>query len=275
MSLSLGIWGDLPALTLLLLFAVAVLAGFVDSIAGGGGLLCVPALLWAGLTPAQTLATNKLQGSFGTFSATLSFLRAGQIDLVAMRPAVLAVFAGSAAGTLTVQVLDASFLKGVLPILLIGVALFFILSPRIGENDCRQRLSLAGFACSFAPALGFYDGFFGPGTGSFFAIVLVTALGYNLRKATAHTKLLNLTSNIASVLFFLLGGKLVWAVGLTMALGQFLGAKLGSRLVIAKGAGLVRPCLVVVSLAITAKIVIEDSEGWPHRTLVALWDALV
>ncbi len=269
-----GIWGSLPWLTLGGLFAVAVVAGFIDSVAGGGGLLCVPALLAAGLSPAQTLATNKLQGSFGTFSASLKFVRAGQVDLKAFTPSILAVFCGAAAGTLTVQVLDAAFLRDVLPLLLTGVAAYFLFSPRIGEEDRHQRLSLAGFAFSFAPLLGFYDGFFGPGTGSFLVIVLVTLLGFNLLKATAHTKVLNFTSNITSLLFFLLGGKIIWSVGLSMAAGQFLGARLGSHLVLTKGAGIVRPCLVIMSLAITARLIIADETNWLHRAILAVWQRL-
>lgn len=272
--MSFGLWGDLPALTLATLFGVAILAGFIDAVAGGGGLLTVPALLSAGLTPAQTLATNKLQGSFGTFSASLHFIRSGHVELKPLVPSIAAVFCGAAAGTLTVQVLDPGFLKRFLPVLLVGIAAYFLLSPRIGEEDRHQRLSLAGFALSFAPLIGFYDGFFGPGTGSFFAIVLVTLLGFNLRKATAQTKVLNLTSNVAALLFFLLGGKMVWSAGLAMAAGQFLGARLGSHMVIAKGAGLVRPCLVIMSLAITARLVVADETNWLHRAVVAAWTAV-
>ena len=274
MTLSLGVWDDLALISLFWLFLVAILAGFIDSIAGGGGLLCLPALLWAGLSPAQALATNKLQGCFGTFSATLSFIRAGQLDPRPLLPAIITVFIGAAAGTITIQVLDPGILRGILPVLLVAVAAFFLFNPGIGEKDSRQRMSLLAFSMSLAPMIGFYDGFFGPGTGSFFAVLLVTVMGFNLRKATAHTKLLNLTSNVASLLFFLLGGKLVWAAGLAMALGQFLGAQVGARVVIAKGAGLVRPFLVVISLAITVKLVIQDPDGWPYRAVLALWNAI-
>jgi hypothetical protein len=130
---------------------------------------------------------------------------------------------------------------------------------------------MTAFTLSAAPAIGFYDGFFGPGTGSFFAIALVALLGYNLTKATAHTKLLNLTSNIASLLAFLLGGKIVWSAGLVMAAGQFFGARLGSHLVLTRGAGLVRPLLVVMSLAITARLVAADTGSGLHRLTEFLW----
>jgi len=254
-------FAELPFATLAGLLAVAVTAGFVDSIAGGGGLLCVPALLAAGLSPAQTLATNKLQGSFGTFSASLKFVRAGHVDLREAVPAILATALGAAAGCLLVQSIDPGFLRRGLPFLLIGVAVYFLVSPGLGDADRHQRLGMLGFALGPAPLLGFYDGFFGPGMGSFLVVALVTLVGQNLTRATAHTKVLNFTSNATSVLFFLLGGKIVWAVGLTMAVGQFLGARLGSHLVLTKGSKIVRPCLVIASLAITVKLVVTDPDN--------------
>ncbi len=265
-----GQWGDLSPLSLAALFGVAIVAGCIDAIAGGGGLLCVPALLSAGLTPAQTLATNKMQGCFGTFSASLHFIRAGEADPRQILPAIVTTFCGASAGTAAVQMLDPGFLKNALPLLLIGIAGYFLLSPKIGEADSRQRISPTVFALTFAPAIGFYDGFFGPGTGSFFAVVLVALAGFNLRKATAHTKLLNLTSNMAALLSFLVGGKIVWVVGLVMAAGQFIGARVGSRLVIRRGAGLVRPLLVVMSLAITVRMLAGDEGDWLSRAAGAI-----
>jgi len=258
-------FADIPFVTLAGLLAVAVTAGFVDSIAGGGGLLCVPALLAAGLSPAQTLATNKLQGSFGTFSASLKFVRAGHVDLRQATPAIVATALGAAAGCLLVQSIDPGFLRAALPFLLIGVAAYFLFSPGLGDADRHQRLTMTAFALGPAPLLGFYDGFFGPGMGSFLVVALVTLLGQNLTRATAHTKVLNFTSNATSVVFFLLGGKIVWIIGLTMAAGQFLGARLGSHLVLTRGSRIVRPCLVIASLAITAKLVVTDPGNPIHQ----------
>ncbi len=250
---------DMPTLPLVVgLFLAGGLAGFVDSIAGGGGLISLPTLLAVGLRPAQALATNKLQSSFGSFSATLNYAARGLVDVRRMRAAVVCTFAGAALGATLVQVLDPQFLSQVLPFLLIGIALYFLLSPRAGAFDARQRISEPLFAATAGFGLGFYDGFFGPGTGSFFALCFVTLLGFNLVRATAHTKLLNFTSNIASLLFFAFGGKVVLLAGLPMAGGQFLGARLGSSLVMSRGARLVRPLLVVVSLAITVRLIVSD-----------------
>ncbi|MGL4207698.1 MAG: TSUP family transporter [Aeromonadaceae bacterium] len=244
--------------TLALLALSALVAGFIDAIAGGGGLITLPALLAAGLTPAQALGTNKLQSSFGSFSATWYFARRGHIDFSQMRLAIVLTFIGSALGSLLVQRLDASALSRVIPFLLIGFALYFLLSPRVGDKDSQRRISITAFACSIGLGIGFYDGFFGPGTGSFFALGFVALAGFNLAKATVHSKLLNFTSNLASLLFFALGGKIVWVVGFSMALGQLIGARLGSKMVIHQGGKLIRPLIVIMSLLMCGKLLYQQ-----------------
>ncbi|WP_421870647.1 TSUP family transporter [Motiliproteus sp.] len=241
---------------ILLLFAAGALAGFVDAIAGGGGMIALPALLFAGLTPAQALATNKLQGSFGTLSASWYFVRRGLVDLRAIAYMIGCTFVGSALGTLLVQQLDPSFLTGAIPVLLILIALYFGFSPRLGEEDVQQRISERAFALTIGFGIGFYDGFFGPGTGSFFALGFVSLLGFGLTKATAHTKVLNLTSNLASLLFFVAGGQVVWTLGLVMALGQLIGGRLGAHLVVLKGAGLIRPLVVLICVLMSLKLLL-------------------
>ena len=185
---------ELELSTFILLAFCGIAAGFIDSIAGGGGLLTVPALLSIGIPPAQALATNKLQSSFGSFSATFYFLRRGYIDLKLIRNGVFFTFIGSALGTLLVQQIDPSALKQAIPFMLIGFALYFMFSPRIGEEDRQQRINFSLFSLLVGLGVGFYDGFFGPGTGSFFAIAFVALAGFNLSKATAYSKLLNFTS---------------------------------------------------------------------------------
>lgn len=252
---------------LVILFAVATLAGFVDAIAGGGGLITIPALLWAGVTPAQALATNKLQGSFGSFSASLNFIRKGHVDPRHMVLAIVLTFAGSALGTVLVQMLDPGILMTILPGLLILIALYFLFSPRVGDIDAHQMIGKATFAFTAGFGIGFYDGFFGPGTGSFFSIAFVALLGFNMTKATAHTKVLNFTSNFASLVMFIAGGEVVWIVGGVMAVGALIGAQIGSHMVMKVGARLVRPLLVVTSIAISIKLIIDQygttiSQSW-------------
>lgn len=247
----------LPWETLSLLVAIAGIAGMIDAIAGGGGLLALPALLWAGLPPVQALATNKLQGTFGTFTSSWNFLRRGEIDLGRLRVPILMTFIGSAAGTLAVQRMGSETLERIVPLLLILFALYFLFSPRIGDRDAHHRISHPLFGLSIGFGVGFYDGFFGPGTGSFFAVAFVLLLGYNLKRATAGTKILNFTSNIASLLFFAAAGQVVWQVGLPMGLAQMAGAWVGSHLVIRHGTRLIRPLLVTVSLAISVRLLLD------------------
>ena len=243
---------------LFLIFAIATAAGFVDSIAGGGGLITVPALLSLGLSPVQALATNKLQATGGTLSASYYFISRGAVQLKSMKLAIGMTFVGSALGTLLVQTIDSSILEQIIPFLLIGIVLYFVFSPNVGDQDSLPKISIAAFSFSAALLIGFYDGFFGPGTGSFFAIAFVGLLGFSMTKATAHTKILNGTSNLASLLFFILGGNVVWSAGLVMMAGQVIGARLGSRVVLKNGQKLIRPMIVLVSLIMTIKLL------WNH-----------
>ena len=237
-----------PALT-----AVAVLTGFIDAIAGGGGLIMMPALLFAGLSPLQALGTNKLQSVFGTSVAMTNYARAGLIEWRRNRLTVLLVFVGACAGALVVQLIETDILNLIIPVLLVAAALYILLSPRMTDEDAHQRVSSKGYA-PIGGAVGFYDGFFGPGTGTFFSTSLVALRGYGLTKATALTKLFNFASNVASVLLFALGGHMLWLLGLCMAAGAMLGGWLGSKTAMRFGARLIRPLLVVISLGMTARL---------------------
>lgn len=245
--------------TMALLALAAFLAGFVDSIAGGGGLLALPALLLAGLDPVSALATNKLQGSFGTASAAYAFWRKGHIKILDQIPTIIATFIAACLGVMAVKYAPKEMLSIALPILLVFIAIYFAFSPRLTNEAKVPRIPPHVFAFGIAPALGFYDGIFGPGTGSFFMLSLVTLLGLGLVQATAKTKLLNFTSNIASLLVFAFSGKIFWIIGLTMGVAQFAGAQLGSRFAMKHGAKIIRPLLVVVCLAMATKLLLDPS----------------
>jgi uncharacterized protein len=236
--------------TLALLAGVGLVAGFVDSIAGGGGLLALPSLLLAGLDPVSALATNKLQGSFGTASATHAFWKKGLLKPSEHVGEIIAVFAGAALGVLAVSYVPTQLLQSAMPVLLAIVAGYFALSPKLAVG----KFPIAVFSFLMAPLLGFYDGVFGPGTGSFFMLALVGFFGLGVVEATGRTKLLNFTSNIASLLMFMLGGKIVWVVGLCMGVAQIAGAQLGARLAIANGARVIRPLLVLVCIAMAVRL---------------------
>ncbi|WP_312815576.1 TSUP family transporter [Brevundimonas sp.] len=241
-----------------LLFGAAVLAGFVDAIAGGGGLITVPALLAAGVSPVAAIATNKIQGSFGTASATYTFWRKGQIDFALLKWPLLATVIGAVLGAIAVSFVDTAWLMILLPVLLVAIALYFLFGPKATDQDVAARMTPLAFG-AVAGGIGFYDGFFGPGTGSFFALALVTLLGMGLTRATAHTKALNFASNIVSVVVFAVGGHVLWAIGLLMAVGQVVGGWLGSHAAIRFGPRLIRPLLVVICLAMVAKLLSDPA----------------
>lgn len=240
-----------------LLVAVAVCAGFVDAIAGGGGLLTLPALLVAGLPPVAAVATNKLQGTFGVAAASFAFWRAGHIDVARLRPAVLAVAVGAGLGSLAVQGIDAGHLKRVVPAVLLLVAAYFAVAPYLGEGARRARLGTLPFALGAAAPIGAYDGFLGPGAGSMYLMAFVALAGTDLVRGVAATKLLNLTSNAVALAVFAAAGHVDYAVGLAMAAGQVAGARVGARAAMARGTTLIRPLVIVVSIAIAVSLLLR------------------
>lgn len=239
---------------LALLFSAALIAGFIDAIAGGGGLITIPALLSVGVPPAMALGTNKLQACGGSFSASLYFIRQKAVNLTQIWSLILLTFIGASCGTITVQLIDVALLKVVLPFLVLIIGLYFLFSPTISDEEKRQRLNYPLFACTAALSIGFYDGLFGPATGSFFTLAFVLLLGFPLTKGVAHAKVLNFTSNFASLLFFILGGAVLWKIGLIMMFGQFIGGTLGARMVVTRGKQIIRPLIVTMSFLMVLKM---------------------
>jgi len=240
---------------LVLLTSAAFVAGFIDSIAGGGGLITMPALLIAGLNPITALATNKVQGLFGAGMAAINYARAGHVNLFAQLPSALMSFAASIAGALLASFLPTDVIRLGLPVLLIAVALFFAFKPGLDDLDRVQRISPALFMITFVPVIGFYDGLLGPGTGAFFMLGFVALGGYGVLKATAHTKLLNFASNVGATLAFALVAKPLWVTGLCMGAGQMTGAYLGSKLAMKVGSRVIKPVLVIASTAMAIKLI--------------------
>lgn len=239
----------------LILVGVAFVAGIVDAIAGGGGLLSVPALLLCGASPQQALATNKVQGMVGSGTALVNYTLAGQVrprEHLGMAAVSLVCAAG---GSLLAGALPADLLKLVMPAILIAIALFFALKPGLSDQPRPARMSQVGFALTMVPLIAGYDGFFGPGTGSFFMLALVMLTGLGVLRATAHTKMLNFASNLGSVIVFSLSGATWWWVGGAMALAQVAGATLGSRMAVRVGSRLIRPLLVASSSAMALRLV--------------------
>ena len=242
---------------LTMLLGAAFLAGLIDAIAGGGGLITLPALLLAGASPIEALSTNKVQGSFGAATAAISYARAGQVDLKAQRvPALIALIAGLFGAVLATR-LPTETLHLIIPVVLIGVALFFALKRGLSDEDQVQRIKPEVFMALFVPLIGTYDGMIGPGAGAFYMIGFVTLAGYGILKATAHTKLLNFSSNIGGLVIFALFGATWWFTGIAMGIAQIAGAALGAKLALRIGANVIRPLLVITSVALALRVFVQ------------------
>lgn len=244
---------------ILALTMVAMLAGFIDAIAGGGGLITLPALLLAGINPVAAIATNKLQASAATFSATVAFARKGLIQWKTALPIAAMSFIGGAIGAVSVSLVPKPVLLALVPILLICVATYFILSPKLNDENRKQRMSYFLFSLTVAPALGFYDGVFGPGVGSFFLIAFMVLLGCKLLNAMSYTKLANVACNLGSLSIFLSKGVIIFPIAISMALGAFVGAHFGAKFAVKFGSKLIKPLLIIISLLMAVKLLLDPN----------------
>ncbi|MDQ0249166.1 putative membrane protein YfcA [Sphingomonas kyeonggiensis] len=246
------------------LVSMALLAGTIDAMAGGGGLISIPALMAVGIPPVSAIATNKLQSACGTASAVFAYARAGHVDWRRFALPALGAFLGAAAGATTLQFIDPGFLAAFVPVLLILMGLYFLLAPKMSEADRHARIGTIGLTL-IVSGIGFYDGFFGPGTGSFLTTVLVALAGLGLVRAIGNAKFLNLSTNIAGVLAMVAGGKMLWGLAIAMAAANIVGNQIGARLAIRFGGRGVRPLLVLLSVALTAKLLADPKNpiwGW-------------
>lgn len=238
----------------LLLICAAFVAGFVDAIAGGGGLITVPVLVLAGASPLEALATNKLQGTFGAATAAVTYALAGHVrPTEQLGMAAVAAVAGMA-GALMAQAVPAEVLRVIMPVVLVAVALFFAFKPGLTDAARAERVRPAVFTFTAVPLIAAYDGFFGPGTGSFLMLAFVMLAGFGVLKATAHTKMLNFASNLGSLGVFAFSGATWWVMGLAMAAAQIAGAALGARLAMRIGARLIKPLLVITSTGLALRM---------------------
>jgi len=236
--------------------------------AGGGGLLTVPGLMATGIPPVSALATNKMSAIFSPISATWHFWRQGRIDIFKLwRPALLALV-GAACGAACVSFVNPAALKQIVPFLLMAICGWLLLSEDLGKVPGRPRFSFAVVSVTLIPLVAAYDGFFGPGTGTFLALGMVGLAGFTLDQATIEAKLYNLMSNLGALLFFLVKGHIVWPFAIVMACGMVAGGAIGARLVIRHGTGLIKPLLIVMSLAMSVRLL------WQNGTL-AQWAAML
>ncbi|OJX32748.1 MAG: hypothetical protein BGO74_13535 [Burkholderiales bacterium 68-12] len=241
----------------ILVSLASLLAGFVDAIVGGGGLILLPALFatFPSAPPATLLGTNKSASVWGTAMATWQYSRRVQMRWQAMLPAALAGFSGSFAGAWAVTVIAPDFLRKLLPLVLLAVLAYTLAKKDLGRHHAPRLAARAELlaASLIGLAVGFYDGFFGPGTGSFFVFLFVRLLGYDFLNASAAAKLLNVATNIAALILFTAKGHVWWHFTLPLALANVLGSVLGTHMALKHGAGFVRGIFIVVVGALILK----------------------
>jgi uncharacterized membrane protein YfcA len=228
----------------------SLLAGFVDAIVGGGGLILVPALfsVFPGAAPATLFGTNKAAAVWGTAWATRQFAQRVRMPWGALLPAALAALLGSLAGAWTVTLISAAGLRKALPFVLIAVLLYTVAKKELGRTHAPRLSGSAqtAVASAIGAVIGFYDGFFGPGAGSFFVFLFVRLLGYDFLNASASAKLLNTATNAAALVLFAWTGHVWWHIAVAMAVANVAGSLLGTRLALKHGAGFVRGVFIVV-----------------------------
>jgi uncharacterized membrane protein YfcA len=240
------------------LFFVGVVAGFLDTLVGGGGLLAVPALLLSGIPPIYVLGTNKFQGSMGTGIATFLLFRKKKLDWNSVKNLMFASFIGSIVGGVIIQFVDTQFLSFVIPIVLIFIAIYFIVSPKpkstVGNSKPNKKFEL--FA---VPVVGFYDGMFGPGAGSFFAMTGVMLKKLEIIQATILAKPLNFASNIAGFIVFFSFGHIAFLIGILMMMGQMIGAFFGTHYLLKANPLIIRFLIVIISISMLIKYMLSLS----------------
>jgi len=245
---------------LLLLFMVAIFAGLLDTLAGGGGLISIPTLILSGVPPLAALGTNKLQGSMGTATATYFLIKKNKVNLSENKSLMKSAFIGAVIGTITVQFIDTDILSFVIPIVLLFIAVYFLIAPHLKQPSNKAKVSDCQYKNIIIPSIGFYDGMFGPGTGSFFTLAGVSCKGHEIISSTAIAKPLNFSTNIASLFVFVAAGQVIWAVGIPMILGQIIGAWLGSHLLFKVNPEYLR--VVVVSMCTGMLVKYSHDMGW-------------
>jgi uncharacterized protein len=243
---------ELPLLAL-----AALLAGFIDAVAGGGGLIQVPALLAAlpSETPATIFGTNKVSSVFGTSNAAWRYVRRIALPWEIALPTAVSAFLFSFVGAATVAWLPKDIVRPMVLILMVVVVIYTMVRPDFGRLSSRTvaRERVGPIALAVGAALGFYDGFFGPGAGSFMIFAFIGLFGLDFLHASAAAKFVNLSTNAAALVFFIPTGHVLWTVGLTMAVFNVIGAAVGARLALRHGSGFVRWVFLVVSVALTIK----------------------
>lgn len=242
---------------LVVVVAASLLAGLIDAIVGGGGLILVPALfsVFPSAPPATMLGTNKSASIWGTAFAAVQFSRRVQMNWQTLIPAAAAALAGSLAGAWMVTQVDPSFLRKLLPLMLLALLVYTLAKKQLGREHqpLHPAAKEALIGAAIGALIGWYDGFFGPGTGSLLVFAFVRLLGYDFLHASASAKVLNVATNFAALVLFAAKGHVWWQIGLMMAVANVAGSLIGTRLALKHGAGFVRVVFMVVVSALILK----------------------
>ncbi|MFC8685449.1 TSUP family transporter [Brevibacillus porteri] len=245
--------------TIVLLAVFGFVAAFIDSTVGGGGLISLPALLGLGMPPYLALGTNKLAGTISSATSSYTFIKSGKFDKKLMLILFPVSLIGAYFGAKTVLFVPQEFLKFLVVIMMALIFVYTLFNKRFGQDSNYKGLTkfTLGIGIPFTFLIGFYDGFFGPGTGSFFVFLMVLLFGYDFVIAAGNGRILNLASNISALFVFTMEGKVVFMTGLIMGVAMLLGANLGAKMAIKTGVRYVRPLFLIVSITLIVKMVYE------------------
>ena len=234
---------------------LAFLAGFIDAVAGGGGTITLPTLLLMGLPPAQVVATNKLLAIFGSGSATVQFWRGGHVEKALVLRLVPLALLGSALGAYLVHFVSPAAFQTLVGVVILGVGVLVLVNKRFGLEDRYPGLTARTLALTLPGALiiGMYDGFLGPGTGTFLMFLFALA-GFNLVRSSGNARTINFATNLGAFLFFLTSGQMVWWIGLPMGVANALGAALGARMAMLRGSAFVKWMYGGIILLVAARL---------------------
>ena len=244
---------------LIFMCAAGFIAAFVDSIAGGGGLISVPAYLLIGLPPAMVNGTNKFSATSASLTSAIKFIKSKKADFKILKFTLPFTVIGAMTGAGTALSIPESFLKTIISVLIVFIGIYTYFSKKLGvdENFTGYTTKNLILSCILALCIGFYDGFFGPGTGTFLIFGLIAIYGFDFTKASGNARVMNFTSNVVALLIYALNGKIIYAYGIPVALFSIVGAKFGTQFALKNGAKFIKPIFIIISLLTALKMIIE------------------
>ncbi|RDU65237.1 hypothetical protein CQA44_01435 [Helicobacter sp. MIT 14-3879] len=241
----------------IILFIAATFGGLVGSLSGGAGMITMPLLLLSGINPLYALATNKLQACVGSFTGAAHYYSQGLVDMRQTRVRIIISVIGASIGAISVQFVRVEILSKILPFVMIAIGLYFLLSPSISDKDRAKspKQWLLLIACAGA---SFYGGLLGVGIGTIILSLLVGIGGYGLSRALGDSRWIVFSINVASTLLFIIGGNVLWLLGITMCVGQAIGARFGAKLAIKHGAKIIKPIVICLCFIISAQLIFKE-----------------